>query len=385
MLERPGLDGAGADWRLLSGPDRRPAAPAADAQERRLGAWLELTLWWQWAFSACIGPADAHSAHLCLKLVSEPARIWLLLAHGERPGSRRAVLQRALQLLPEEEDALRAALDLRRALPRAPAPPLEQTLPILGRLSARIAALLAAQVAEARVTEVRLVCSEPLLSHGNWRPAPALDDGVAPAVLPLCDWRALVRPGLPDDAFAPLPGDPCDPAVVAAAATAQPAGVYPALRADGLLILPAATHWRSRLRAIQCATTDPVSFALLAERPIALFPDVRGWSARDTARRAVAEQRAAVAAAPDAGRELAALLTAARAALFHERLRAGEPELAVTVNDVVRGLAGASPAAAAVADDALGHFREYSLRRTPPPDATVSALRELVLGLAPYA
>ena len=85
MLQRPGLDGGTADWRLLRGPDRRPAQQAIDPQERRIGAWLELVQWWQWAFGACAEPASPHAAHLCLKLVAEPARIWLALAHDERP------------------------------------------------------------------------------------------------------------------------------------------------------------------------------------------------------------------------------------------------------------------------------------------------------------
>ena len=127
MLERPGMFGT-ADWRLLRGPDgaRRSKTTRSSGA---IGAWLELVQWWQWAFAACVEPPDLHRAHLCLKLVAEPARIWLWLAHGERPESRGDVLERALALMPDEEDALRAALDLRAALPRSPVPPLRETLP----------------------------------------------------------------------------------------------------------------------------------------------------------------------------------------------------------------------------------------------------------------
>lgn len=392
MLERPGLYGATVDWRLLAGPDRRPPQPPPDAQRRRVAAWLELVYWWQWVSGVCIDPTGPRTAQLCVKLVAEPARIWLWLAHGERPGGRVDALQRALRHMPEEEEALRRALHLYRSLPDAPPAPLAEVLPVLVRLSARIAALIAAQIGEEGATEVRLADAgrpELVLARGRWRPTDALAEGRAPRVLPLCDWRALVCPPLSDDAFAPLPGDPGDPVVLGAAAAAQEAGPYPGLRSGGLLILPAATRWRTRLRAIQCAATDPVSHALLVGEPVARFPDVRGWSAPDTARRAVAEHRAALAtalqaapAAPDAGgHALSTLLTAARAALFLESIAQGDPELALTVTETARRLAARSSRASAVAAEALGHYREFALHRVPPPPGVVAALRRLVLEL----
>jgi hypothetical protein len=379
MLERPGLHGATADWRLLRGPERRPALPAPSRQEQRIEAWLELVAWWQWAFGACVEPSGAHTAHLCLKLVAEPARIWLWLAHGERPAGRVAALQRALALLPEEEDAFRGAIELHRALPGAPPAPLARALPAFVRMSARIEALIAAELQDAALTEVQLAGGDPILAHARRR-------AVGEEVVALCDWRALVWPGLPDDVLAPHPGDPGDPVVLGATAAKQQAGIYPALRAGGLLVLPAAVRWRSRMRAVQCAATDPVSFAQLAGETVARFPDVAGWSARDTARRAVAEQRAALTAAgdDDPGRALGGLLTAARAALFAEHLDAGEPALAVTASETARRLAARSTSAAAVADDALGCYEQFALHRTEPPRATIAALRDLVLGLPAY-
>jgi hypothetical protein len=377
MLQRPGLDGGAADWRLLHGPERRPPAPPIDAHERRIAAWLELVQWWQWAFDACAKPGP-HTAHLCLKLIAEPARIWLALAHDERPAGRGAALDRALAVLPEEEDALRAAVELRRALPRSPAPPLRETLPAFARMTSRIAGVLSDQVRDAGAVDVRLVAGEPLPPYRwPWSPAPDLEGGEAPAAVALCDWRALARPGMPDDAFALLPGDPCDPDVLGAAAVAQRRGTYPALRTDGLLVLPAATHWRSSLRAVHCELTDPVSFALLAGATVARFRSVAGWSAYDCARRAVAEQRAAVVAATEPARELAALLCAGRAALFLESLEAGTPELAVTVGAAAELLAARAPVAA----EAFAHYREYALRRVEPPRDVVAALRAHVMEL----
>jgi DNA-binding NarL/FixJ family response regulator len=56
------------------------------------------------------------------------------------------------------------------------------------------------------------------------------------------------------------------------------------------MVLPA-ERWRSRLRAVTCPVTDPVSFALVAGGTVARFPNVDGWSAEHAARRAVAEHR----------------------------------------------------------------------------------------------
>jgi hypothetical protein len=214
----------------------------------------------------------------------------------------------------------------------------------------------------AGTTEVRLVGSDP-----------------PPAPPPLCDWRALVWAAQPADALAPLPGDPRNLDALGVAVMAHPDGTYPALRTDGLLVLPADTYWRGRMRAVQCELTDPVSFALLDRRPQARFPNVAGWSAHDWARRAVAERRAAVAAATEPARELRALLSTVRAVLFLESLLAGEPELAVTVEAAVAQLARREP----VAEEALHHYREYALRRTKPPPNVVAALRDVVMGLDP--
>ena len=83
-LERPGLYGLTADWRLFAGPDRRPPVDVPDAELRRVAAWLELAYWWRWVPSVCVDPSGPRAASLCVKLVAEPARIWLWLAHGIR-------------------------------------------------------------------------------------------------------------------------------------------------------------------------------------------------------------------------------------------------------------------------------------------------------------
>jgi hypothetical protein len=158
------------------------------------------------------------------------------------------------------------------------------------------------------------------------------------------------------------------------------------------MILPVAARSRSRLRAVQCAASDPVSFALAGGEPVARFPNVRGWSAEDTASRAVAEHWARLDAdrraspMPDGGGDaLAHLLTAARAALFLETVMDGEPQLAVTVTETARQLAARSPSGRGVVEDGLGRYRDFAVYRTPPPPATVSAMRKLVLELPAYS
>ena len=142
ILERPGLGNAVAGWRRIGGPERRPRIAAQNREARLVAAYLELAFWWRFAFGACQSAASPHVASLCVKLVSEPARIWLWLEGGEQFSSRRHVLERALQRLPEEEAAIRAALDLERRLHEQPEPPLAETLGACVRLSSRVAALI---------------------------------------------------------------------------------------------------------------------------------------------------------------------------------------------------------------------------------------------------
>jgi predicted nucleotidyltransferase len=396
-LERPGLHGVATDWRRLTGPDRRPAERPRDPQLRRIVAWLELLYWWRWVYPVCIDPTGPRTAALCVKLIAEPTRIWLWLAQGECARRRADALEAGLRWMPEEEPALRRALDLQRSLPRSPPPPLREVLPPLVRISARIAERVRAEVRDEGATEVRLTGADPaelILAGGRWQPTPSFASGREAHLLPLADWRALVCPLVADESFALLPGDAGDPAVVAEAAASQDAGAYPALRAGGLILLPAAPWWRSRLRAVKCAVTDPASFALADGDRVARFPNVRGWSAHDTARRAVAEHLAWLRGEPGSwagpespggdGHALAMLLSAARAAVFLESIRDGGPELPLTVAETVRCVAMRSSAARTVAEEALERYREFALCRREPPATTVSAMRRVVLDLPSY-
>lgn len=367
LVEGPGLlYGLTAAWRPLRPGPPLPPAREPDARQRRLAAWLNLQSWWRFWFSACLRPDAPRTPYLAVKLVSEPARIWLWLVHGERFFGRRATLERALVLLPDEGPAIRAALDLHRRLPGRAVPDLPEMLSAFVRLSDRIAALLIAESYAHGQTEVRLIGA-----------------GDSPeGLVPLADWRALVWSFSPDEQLLPWPGDPADPVILAEAALAGRQGPYPALRAHELLVLPSADEggMRSRLRAVQCAASDPVSWALLDGRDVARFPDVAGWSARDWARRAVAEHAAWLRTDPAASVRppLARALSAVRAALFLESVESGEPELAVTLDAAIDQLGARLSGGDRVADELRVAYRDWRERGSRPDSDTVATLYDLV-------
>jgi hypothetical protein len=393
ILTRPGLYTTFGDWRRLNGPERRPDEPARDAQQRRIDAWLELIFWWRMLPRACMDSVGPRPTDVCVKCVAEAVRIWVWLARGERIDGRVGTLRRGLELLPEEEDGLRRVIELRRSLPHWPDSPhvLDETLPLLVRLSTRIAAVIDTEAAAAGFTEVPLVGAdrlEPMLAGGPWKPNTSLAGGLNPEILPLADWRGIACPRTPDDTFAPLTADPTDPAAFLTAAGFSQ-GPYPTLLADRLLIRPGYGFVRTGLRAVACRTTEPVSFALLERRPLASFPNLSGWSVADTARRATAEHRAWLRPRDGggrnaAGRELGMLLSAVRAALLLESIVAGSPELPLTLIAAGRSLAAKSPGTRTTLDDALGQYRAFADKRAKPSAATLTAMRKLVLDLPAY-
>ena len=397
---RPGLYGATADWRLLRGPDRRPPEPDRGRQLRRIAAWLELVYWWKPIFRACVDRASPRAADVAVKAIAEPARIWLWLAHGERPADREAVLERALRLLPEEEPALRLALRLRRHLRRSPDAPLDDALGAAVRFSERIAELVGREIAGAGADEVRLLGeAEDAVSPG--------EPDRSRRLIPLADWRAVAYPSAPDETLEPDEGEPSAPDVIARAAKRR-AGPYAVLTGRGLMLLPGEDFARTRLRTIQCSATDPVSFALLAGDRTARFPSVPGWSASDWARRAVNEHRAwllepgvagatydaftrgpaapARAGSPEAAaRSLGFLLTAVRAALFLDSVESGEPALCLTIAETVRRLSERRPEARGAGEDALTAYREFARGGSRPPEPVLDAMRAAVSSLPAYS
>jgi hypothetical protein len=326
---------------------------------------------------------------MCVKLVAEPSRIWMYLVHGERTGGRAQTLTAALSALPEEAPALERALALQRTLTRSPQPPVAESLRAFVRLSSRIARTLADDLDPAGTTAVDLLGGDELvLPHGGWEPTGPWPTSAAPRLLPLADWRAIAHPTIPDETFAPVAGDPGDPEVIARTARVLDKGPYPTLAADGLLIRP--FHGgRARLRAAQCRLTDPVSFAVVEGAASAAFPNVAGWSARDTARRGVAEHGAWLTTHPlparPSGQHLGTLLTAARAAHFLESLDAGRPELPLTGAATAGVLADRVTGGRDPVEAAWAAYRTAAVDWLPPDPAAVAALDDTVRGLPPYA
>lgn len=361
-LEHPGLTGPIAGWRLLRGRDRLPAPAARDEQDERMAAWLQVLLWWRWAFLFCDQPRTPRSADVCVKLIAEPARAWLWLAHRERADGRADALRRLARRLPEEERAAALALDLMRRMPSAPEAPFADVLPVLLRLTRRVDDLINEQLAGVPRDEVRLIGHASSIS------------------VALADWPAVAAPQVFAERFVLDGGSPGDPAALTRAVHALGEREYHALRDGELLVLPARPIPRSRLRAVKSRATDPVSFALLDGARNARFPRVRGWSASDLAERAVAEHRAWLRTRrvpprpwmppPPASQPLALLLTAARAKLFADSLERGEPELIVAPDELARRLGPAGEAAVAAYEDGGA-----------PPPRVLAALEPVVAEL----
>jgi hypothetical protein len=383
-------------WQLVAGRDVAGVPDSPDAY-RWLWSWLDLQFFWKHAFRTCANPSSPQAAYFCTKMVAEPARMWLWLSRGAQPTNRSTeVLEEALRLMPEEERVLQLALSLRRSLPSSVDPPLDAALAWLWRMSARFGDRLAAEVRSAGATTVRLVGGGDELvpaPRGTDAMVSLLGREAAPTPMPLLDWRALVVPNLPDEAFVVLRGDPADPRRVAAAALADAGSLHPALRGDNLLLLPSARQGvhplaTATFRAIQCPATDPVSFALLAGRRAAEFPNLPGWNAGECAERAVLEHAAWLereqSREPSRQRQLGMVLSAARAALFSESFASGQPELALTVAATVERLGACDEGARHVAEAALDHYQRSRATGEEPPARVVSALGDAVRALPSY-
>jgi len=394
LLERPGLDGA-PDWRRLRGGIRVARPP--DPQTRLHAAWLELQHRWRYAFRVCGEEADVHRPALAVGLVAEAARIWLWLAHDERHDGRRAPLERARCFMDAEEEGLRYALEVHRAVHRSPTVAVERLVPCFVRISDAIAGLVDETAFRAGATQVHLL-------------------GAAPSAreVTLLDWRALALPPLDpsipgltrvvEERLVRIDDDPTDPAALMTAAACDETCRMPALRHGSLLIEPTFDVWgHGRLRLVQCRASDPVSAGLLDGSAYAAFPDVPGWSARDWARRAVAEHRAWLfagrnqqhpsphrwmglrpASVSPTAATLGLLLSAARSALFLESIEEGSPELILRFSNLPAALAARHPGLDADAAEACAALDESRRERLPPPPELVGHLMRQVESLPAY-
>jgi predicted nucleotidyltransferase len=373
-------------WRLVRGRDVLSAMPASPADYRSLWVWLDLQFTWKHLFRACARPDLPQTAYHCAKSVAYGVRSWLWLARDELVlGEHAEVLERGLRALPEDERVLRMALELRREAARSPDAPLAEVVAWLAGMTGRIARLIGEEAEAVGGTDVRLLSGGdgPIVRPGSSACLEALGGDPA-GLLPLADWRGLVVPELPDDAFLLLPGDPTDPGTLGRAAGADEGGPLPAFVHDGLLVLPTALSGmsglgRAQLRSIQCAVTDPVSLALVASKDVCRFANLPGWSVQDAAGRAVAEHRALLAEPPGGSpaSRLGLLLTAARAAHLSASLGRGDPELPLTVGAAARCLGPAG-------EGAWARYRDWRVRGEEPPAGSVEAFEDAVRGLPAY-
>ncbi len=366
LHEGPGVYGPTEGWRLVAGPERRPAAAALDDDEKLTGAWLQLQSWWRWAFLACAEPERPWVRHHSVKLVSEPLRILLWLRDGERLFGRSALLRRAARAMPQHGEAIEwAAAQLRSPTVAGP-DAVARALPWFVELSEEVAAVVCARAGAGE--EVALAAAE--------------DELPRPPALPLADWAARVFPWYTDESLSLRDGDPGDPVALVAACRASSGWSYAALRSGRLLLLPTVEVdlGRGRLRAAQCPATDPVSFALLDGERVARFPALRGWSAHDSATRAVAEHAACLR---DEGTRverdsLSKAFNAARAALFLESLQEGRPELPLTVAATARKLADSLPTHRGALEEIHAEYARSREQRRVPREPAVRELRRIV-------
>jgi hypothetical protein len=139
---------------------------------------------------------------------------------------------------------------------------------------------------------------------------------------------------------------------------------------------------------VHCRLDSPASFALLDGSTSARFPNVPGWSAHDTARRAVAEHAAWLgnAGPPTApGDVLGMVITAARAALFLESFAESRPELALTCAATLEALRDRGVCRPEAIDDAHEAYRRFTVDGTAPAPSTIAPLRDAVAAMDAYS
>lgn len=400
---RPSLYGVRGEWKRLAGRDRLPKDVHDDPQSRRIAAWLDLQYWWRHAFQACVEPERAHVPLLCVKLLAEPVRLLLWSKRGERVATREAALRRGLAELPDLRDFFQLGLDLMKALPLSPNPPIPETIAGLLRQTELLAQQMRAAADAAGYLDVRLTGANEIIvtPDARNRMDALIAQGYSAELLPLADWRARAVPGVPDEALMLIRPAQVDSSFLAVTAGEDVGDAIPGFRYQSVMLLPTTDPERGMLRSVQCQPTDPVSTALADGRTVARFPELAGWSAIHSARRAVSEHRGwlesddwvspphgwvGMQSAPDnpVARTLGLLFTAARAALFLESIIEGDPQLPVTVAGVTERMAERDSGCRDLVESALDELRAARAVDGRQPQ-TVDAMLEVVRNLPAYS
>jgi hypothetical protein len=379
LRARPGLFGPLADWRLVRGRDRLPELPRQDARRRRIAAWCDVQHWWLHAFRHCADPRPASTTYLAAKLIVEPIRI-LLWLDGDRIWRRPDVLSEGRERFPEYAEALTLAAEFMAAATRpggasdvdAHYESLSLALPHLVELSRAVSRRLEAGLddgwTEVQITwggaQELIVPAEERAGGGRW--------------VPLCDWRSLCVTREPDKALRHVGSEPAI-ARVAECLDMRHGWVQPALGDAELLVLPAPEDY-SQIRCVACRLNDPVSIALVEGVGVARFPEAWGFSARDWARRAIAERWAQ---APEwefgsERRRIGALFAAARAALFSDSIATGQPELPLTVTATAERLTEVRTSRRTAIEACMERYRALTNAGEDGSVGEVQAVSELI-------
>ena len=312
LRRRPRRARPEANWRLVAGPDRRPAGPPPTVREEHLAGWLELQYWWRHAYWLVLEPRSVRARSLATKLICEPARVWLRIS-GLEPGSRAEAIARAAARVPAWERHLEATQRLADGAPVH----VRWALDALVDLTEAVAARLVEDVRSVEHVAVAL-------------------EHTGPAV-PLADWRARAGGDDLPRSVELVHGDPRSPDALRR--LLSPAAVQPVLDLGSVLLLPQGTYLGCLMRAAQCPPTDPVTFALLRGEATARFPAVAGLSIADAGTRALAEHRSWLAdhaGLPVTARNLARYVSAAGAAVTAATSVRGQPAIGTDPEAIAR-------------------------------------------------
>lgn len=379
------------DWRNISGLDIFDSPSPGDPTHRSLWTWLDLQHLWRHTFRLCSNPDTPHATYFCVKSLAELVRLWAWLEYDQKLPLAPSTLERAGDYLHDNDTVFTEAAKLWRKLHLCPPPPTEPTVSALLRTTEKFARRLDRMAAGAGRTEVQIVGDnrDELLIPTAVQTKLHRLAGNSSAVHPLVDWRARVMPTLPDELFVPIAGDPSNVSLIGNLAGMLVEGAYVALRNDNVMVYPCRWHGArgaAMLRAVQCPVSDPISFALSDGHLHALFPRLPGWSAEESARRALVELNASVVAADteelEPIRRLALLLELVRAGLFHESLRLGKPMLALSISVAIRLLGERYSHLKGVLDDG---YQSYCAARLSDVDPCPDLLFTLQQNICTWA